>query len=56
MISALMIDAQQCHPPVPTISATSQCPAVVPVSAQRLCLTDASQCRLSVPPIRDTSL
>ncbi|CAI9553457.1 unnamed protein product, partial [Staurois parvus] len=40
---------QQCHPPVPInavlpVSATNQCPAVVPVSAQRLCQSVPSGC------------
>ncbi|CAI9606080.1 unnamed protein product, partial [Staurois parvus] len=58
--------AQKCHLPVPSISATSQCPADVPVSAQQLCQSMPSsaasqcpavmpvsatyQCRLSVTP------
>ncbi|CAI9535451.1 unnamed protein product, partial [Staurois parvus] len=43
-----------CHPAVPT-SATHQCSsAVLPVSAQQF--SDASQCHLSMPSIRDTSL
>ncbi|CAI9586662.1 unnamed protein product, partial [Staurois parvus] len=61
MISALMIGAQQCHPPVPPTcvqqchppvprmpprSAASQCPAVAHVSARH--------CRLSVLPISAT--
>ncbi|CAI9616280.1 unnamed protein product [Staurois parvus] len=33
MISALMIGAQQCHPPVPPTCCASQCPAVAPVNA-----------------------
>ncbi|CAI9571932.1 unnamed protein product [Staurois parvus] len=44
MISALMIGAQQCHPPVP--------PTFVPVSAQQLCQSVpsscASQCQLPI--------
>ncbi|CAI9580770.1 unnamed protein product, partial [Staurois parvus] len=46
IMSALMIGAQQCHPPVP--------PTFVPVNAQQcrqsVPSSAASQCRLSVPP------
>ncbi|CAI9540362.1 unnamed protein product [Staurois parvus] len=35
MISALMIGAQQCHPQAPRTCCASQCPAVMPVSAQQ---------------------
>ncbi|CAI9613983.1 unnamed protein product [Staurois parvus] len=58
MISALMIGAQQCHPPVPPTCAqqcTHLCPAVppncahppVPTSATHLC--PSMQCCQSVP-------
>ncbi|CAI9614504.1 unnamed protein product, partial [Staurois parvus] len=40
MISALMIGAQQCHPPVPPICAQQCCQSVPSVSATH-------QCRLS---------
>ncbi|CAI9570994.1 unnamed protein product, partial [Staurois parvus] len=52
IISARMIGAQQCHPPVP--------PTFVPLSAQQchqsVPSSDASQCRLSVLTIRATYL
>ncbi|CAI9614489.1 unnamed protein product [Staurois parvus] len=49
MISALMISAQQYHPPVP-ISASHQCPLVPPSSATHQCCPavaaiSAQQCR-----------
>ncbi|CAI9580672.1 unnamed protein product, partial [Staurois parvus] len=65
MISALMIGALQCHPPVPThqccppvppTSAASQCHQSVPRGCASQCRQSvpssvASQCRLSVPII-----
>ncbi|CAI9574543.1 unnamed protein product, partial [Staurois parvus] len=52
MISALMIGAQQCHPPVLPICA-QQCRLQVPSSATHLCAavppTCAQQCHPSVP-------
>ncbi|CAI9576674.1 unnamed protein product, partial [Staurois parvus] len=63
--------AQQCHPPVPTHlcplvppTCAHHCsPAVLPVSATShqchlsvLSISTHHHCRLSVPPIRDTSL
>ncbi|CAI9598813.1 unnamed protein product [Staurois parvus] len=54
MISALMIGAQQCHPPVPP-TCTQQCHPPVPSSATHLCSevppTCAHQCCQSVPPV-----
>ncbi|CAI9604216.1 unnamed protein product, partial [Staurois parvus] len=56
MISALMIGAQQCHPPVPPTSARQCHPAVhppLPSSATYLCPdmppTCAQQCHPPVP-------
>ncbi|CAI9610543.1 unnamed protein product [Staurois parvus] len=59
MISALMIGAQQCHPPVPpTMLPTSaqQCHPPVPSSATHLChppvpINAAQQCLPAVPPV-----
>ncbi|CAI9572443.1 unnamed protein product, partial [Staurois parvus] len=64
MISALMIVAQQCHPPVPPTSA-QQCHPPVSSSATHLCppvpssatLPSATHlCRLSMPPHQHTSV
>ncbi|CAI9622316.1 unnamed protein product, partial [Staurois parvus] len=47
--------AQQCHLPLPRISATSQCPAVVPVSAQQLCQSMPSSATSQCPAVMPVS-
>ncbi|CAI9570729.1 unnamed protein product, partial [Staurois parvus] len=61
MISALMIGAQQCHPPVPPTSAQQYHPPVLPTSAPTSAahqchppvqpISAACQCRPAVPPV-----
>ncbi|CAI9605811.1 unnamed protein product, partial [Staurois parvus] len=47
--------AQQCHLPVPRISATSQCPAVVPVSGQQLRQSMPSSAASQCPEVMPVS-